>query len=79
MKAHKCILVARSEKFKVMLHHQMKESLESKVIINHDDVSYEIYKLLIQWIYEGECDLPDSVKELMSLLKLTDEYLLPDL
>ena len=40
----------------------MKESIESKVSINNEEVTFDIYKLLIQWIYEGECDLPDSVK-----------------
>ena len=79
IKAHKCILIARSEKFKSMLQTEMKEYLENKVVISNEEVTPAVYKLLIQWIYEGECDLPDSVKDLIQLLKLTDEYLLPDL
>ncbi|CDW90831.1 kelch repeat protein [Stylonychia lemnae] len=69
----------RSEKFKVMLSNQMKETIESKIEIKNDEISPEVYKLLIQWIYVGECELPEQVQELIQLLKLTDEYLLPDL
>lgn len=57
----------------------MRETLQKKLEINIPDVSFEIYKYMIQWIYEGECDLPDSVNDLLILLKLTDEYLLSDL
>eukprot|EP00347_Sterkiella_histriomuscorum_P021639 403333279 len=79
IKAHKCILIARSDKFRVMLQNQMKESIENRVDIKIDNIKFENYKLLIQWIYQGECDLPDSVKDLLELIQLTDEYLLPDL
>lgn len=57
----------------------MKEKLQHRLEIKIPEVSFSIYKLMIQWIYEGECDLPDSVSELLVLLKLTDEYLLADL
>jgi hypothetical protein len=79
IKAHKCILIARSEKFKAMLHSHMREEIESKVEINNAGISPQIYSAMIQWIYEGECDLPDSVLDLVTLINLTDEYLLPDL
>lgn len=79
IKAHKCILIARSDKFRVMLNSNMKESIENKVEIKNDFIDPQIYKRMIQWIYEGECDVPDSINELLSLLSLTDEYLLHDL
>jgi len=50
--------MARSEKFKCMLEVGMRESLGKKLEINNEEISFEIYKYMIQWIYEGECDLP---------------------
>ena len=47
IKAHKCILIARSDKFKVMLNSHMKESIENKVEINNDELTAQIYKCMI--------------------------------
>jgi len=80
IKSHKAILMARSEKFRAMIESKMRESLLNKVEISDPDITVPIYKLLMQWIYEGECDLTgSSIEEMLGLLKLTDEYLLPDL
>ena len=52
----------------------------NKVEINDEDITLQTYQLLMQWIYEGECDLTNTpVEEILRLLKLTDEYLLSDL
>jgi hypothetical protein len=39
IKAHKCILIARSEKFKAMLEVNMRESIEGRVEINIPNVN----------------------------------------
>ena len=62
-----------------MFHSQMKEEIENKIVVNNDDVNYIVYKAMIQWIYYGECDIPDKIKDQICLLNLTDEYLLLDL
>ena len=62
-----------------MLHSQMMESISNRIDIKNTEVQPDVFKCMIQWIYEGECDLPDSTKDMLILLKLTDEYLLPDL
>ncbi len=47
IKAHKCILTARSEKFRVMLSNNMKESIENKIEINNSDINPDTYKVMI--------------------------------
>jgi hypothetical protein len=80
IKSHKAILMARSEKFRGMIECKMRESRLNRVEISDPEITVSIYKLLMQWIYEGECDLTGStIDEMLGLLKLTDEYLLPDL
>lgn len=72
--------MARSERFRAMIESQMKESRTSRVEINDPELSVQTYYLLIEWIYEGECDLNGcTIEEMLALLKLTDEYLLADL
>jgi hypothetical protein len=39
MRAHKCILIARSEKFKKMLQLDMKEHNENRVVINNEEIN----------------------------------------
>jgi hypothetical protein len=80
IRAHKAILMARSERFRAMIESQMRESVTSRVEVNQPELTVQTYYLLIEWIYEGECDLNGcSIEEMLSLLRLTDEYLLPDL
>lgn len=73
--------MARSEKFRAMLMESgMKESIARTVQIVAPDVSTDTYRLLIQWMYEGECDMTGcSIDEAVGLLRLSDEYLLLDL
>lgn len=47
IKAHKCILIARSDKFKAMLTSHMKEEIENKIVINNPAISYQVYKAMI--------------------------------
>lgn len=73
--------MARSEKFRAMLMESgMKESIAKTVHIVAPDVSTQTYRLLIQWMYEGECDMTGcTIEDTLGLLRLSDEYLLFDL
>jgi len=47
--------------------------------IENKDISPSIFKEMLRWIYMGECGISHNPKEVLPLLQLTDEYLLPDL
>ena len=83
LKAHKCVLAARSEKFSVMLLadsiNSFREQSTNKMVVNNDMLSAKTFKAMLQWIYTGECEMSDNSMEILTLLALTDEYLLPDL
>lgn len=83
LRAHKCILTARSEKFKVMLAseatEEMVEQKNGKLEIESKEISATIYKEMLRWLYVGECDVSHLPSEVLPLLQLTDEYLLQDL
>ena len=51
--AHRFVLVARSPVFAAMFSHEMKESLERKVVL--DDLSSDLVSCLLRFIYTGEC------------------------
>ena len=57
----------------------MKENLNNKIVINNPDSNVESYRTMLNWIYTGECQLSENVLEIVPLIGLTDEYLLPDL
>lgn len=83
LKAHKCVLAARSEKFNVMLLsdsiNSFREQSTNKMTVNNEMLSAATFKSMLQWIYTGECEMSDNSMEILTLLGLTDEYLLPDL
>ena len=58
---------------------QMLEQSENKIVILNKLVTPEIFKEMLRWIYMGECEISHSPSEVLPLLQLTDEYLLPDL
>jgi len=62
-----------------MLSSEMKEKNEGRVEIVNPDVKPSVFKTMLVWIYSGECELPEDLEDLVSLLGLTDEYLLNDL
>ena len=86
---HKCILAVRSEKFRAMLldedgqkkskNMKFKELRHNKLIVKNKLVTPGTYKAMLQWIYMGECQMSNNAFEVIPLLGLTDEYLLPDL
>jgi hypothetical protein len=57
----------------------MKEQTTNKIIVNNTKVTPSIYRAMLKWIYIGECELSENPGEVIALLGLTDEYLLPDL
>ena len=81
--AHKCILTARSEKFKTMLLSEatteMIEQKSNRIEIESKEISAKIYNEMLRWLYVGECDISHLPSEVLPLLQLTDEYLLADL
>ena len=83
-KVHKCILTSRSEKFKCMLLSDtgsvaMREKIENKMVVTNPMVTTDTFRAMLQWIYTGECEMSDNASDVLPLLSLTDEYLLPDL
>lgn len=38
-----------------------------------------LYRLLVEWIYTGNCEMPHDIFEVVDLLKLGDEHFLDDL
>jgi hypothetical protein len=57
----------------------MREQSQGKVEINNDNISVASYRLMLKWLYTGECEISDSAYDVIPLLQLTDEYLLLDL
>lgn len=74
---HKCILAARSVKFKMMFDSNLKEKLSE--VIEFDIESPELFKKMIDWIYASEIDFPDKESDIFDLIILSDEYFLEDL
>ena len=79
MKAHRCILMGRSEKFRIMLSHNMIETTSHLISIKNENITPEIFKCMLKWMYTSEIELPTEVFDVVKLLQLTDEYLLSDL
>ncbi|XP_074115591.1 speckle-type POZ protein B-like isoform X2 [Cotesia typhae] len=73
--AHKIVLIARSNFFKAMFSHDMKESKENKVTI--PDIDPKIFEKLLEFIYTDQIgDLDDFAEE---LLEASDKYQLQGL
>lgn len=75
--AHKCLLAARSGKFKMMFESQMGEIGDQTIVI--ETQKPQLFMSLIDWIYSSELDFPDSTPDIFELILLADEYLLEDL
>lgn len=72
---HKCILAARSPVFAAMFRHDMKETVESQVII--DDASAKGAEMLLSFIYTGSTEDLDLFAE--QVLPLAVKYHFPSL
>ncbi len=77
MRLHACVVACRSEKFRVMLEVGMLESSSRVVTIRTKRP--DLYRLMIEWIYTGNCEMPHDIFDVIELLKLGDEHFLEDL
>jgi len=57
----------------------MKEQKSNRIEINNKQITAEVFRTMLKWIYTGECELSENPMEVVPLLGLTDEYLLQDL
>lgn len=57
----------------------MAEQSNNKIIVANKNVSADIFRTMLRWLYVGECEISHDPKKVLPLLHLTDEYLLPDL
>ncbi|XP_065838694.1 speckle-type POZ protein B-like [Oscarella lobularis] len=70
--AHKAILAARSPVFNAMFEHPMEESRKGKVEI--DDISPEVFKDLLRFIYTGTVAEESLQTNADDLLAASDKY-----
>ena len=49
------------------------------MVVGNPQVTPDTFRAMLQWIYTGECEMSDNASDVLPLLSLTDEYLLPDL
>lgn len=49
------------------------------MVVNNPMITSATFRAMLQWIYTGECEMSDNACDVLPLLSLTDEYLLPDL
>jgi len=54
----------------------MKEQKSNRIEINNKQITAEVFRTMLKWIYTGECELSENPMEVVPLLGLTDEYLL---
>ena len=57
----------------------MKETTSGIITIDTPGLKPEIFRTMLEWIYSGECEMPEDCIDLVSLLNLADEYLMDDL
>ncbi|KAK0161324.1 hypothetical protein PV327_009805 [Microctonus hyperodae] len=75
IKAHKTILIARSEVFSAMFSHEMKEQSKNEAIIN--DISAEVFEKMLEYIYTDKVTNLDALAS--ELLYAADKYALEGL
>lgn len=69
--AHRCLLYTRSEYFQNMFRSNMREAMESEIVIS--EVPYEVFLGVIEFLYSGKVEEMDE-KLAMELLKAADMY-----
>ena len=75
--AHRCILTARCEAFRVMFNSQMREGSQSRPEVPILETSYAAFQCVLQYIYGGAVQVPEELA--VELLGLADRYLLEGL
>lgn len=84
IRAHKTILIARSQYFATMFGSGLKESLEEATnekpqVIRFPDDSFGEMRLLVYHIYTGHATLPDDDVEAKDILRVATKYQATDL
>ncbi|CAG9764147.1 unnamed protein product [Ceutorhynchus assimilis] len=69
LKAHKTILISRSEVFRAMFESDMEESLTNKIEIT--DIEYNVFKAMLDFIYTDKTPNFNMARE---LLVVADKY-----
>ncbi|GBC04616.1 hypothetical protein RclHR1_05780007 [Rhizophagus clarus] len=79
-RAHSVILRARSPYFKGALSSCWITKKNDMIIFNKPNISPNIFKIILRYIYMGEIDLSEvSCKEILELLIASDELLIEEL
>ena len=76
-RAHRCILTARCEAFRVMFNSSMREGSSSCPQVPIQEVSHAAFGCMLQYIYGGAVQVPEEFA--VELLGLADRYLLDGL
>ncbi|KAJ5069494.1 pep-cterm sorting domain-containing protein [Anaeramoeba ignava] len=74
-KCHKSILSTRNDFFRSLLHSQMKEFQENKLILK--DVSKSTLKSILEYFYSGKIQL--TLENVIEILLFSSRYLIDDL
>ncbi|KAL9648120.1 hypothetical protein ABK040_007485 [Willaertia magna] len=77
LKVHKAILCSRSEYFKTIIESNMIES-QTSIINIEDDVTFEVFKGVIQFIYSNYIELT-KLEEVVQTYVVADQYLVSEL
>ena len=76
IRAHKCILAARSPVFKAMFNYKLKENLTNKLII--EDCKPDVVKAMIKYIYTAY--IPEDIKSIsIDLYIAAEKYFIESL
>lgn len=78
--AHKIILATASKRFKAMLSNRnVEENDRSNPCIEISDIKYEIFTLVIQFLYSGAVDDPVDQIQILELLQASQFFMLDSL
>jgi len=72
--AHRCILTARCEAFRVMFNSQMREGSKECCKVEMHEVGHAAFLHMLKFIYGGAVNVPEEIA--VELLGLADRYLL---
>lgn len=87
--AHKLVLCLSSQVYRAMFLNNFKEKNDSLVEINVPNCSYDVFLLVLEYMYTGNIDLSlheatprgmsDSIEQTLAILELADHLLLDHL
>ncbi|XP_015771165.1 PREDICTED: ankyrin repeat and BTB/POZ domain-containing protein 2-like [Acropora digitifera] len=78
--AHKIILATASKKFKALLSEMPSESEDGNdPCIEISDIKYDIFTLVIQFLYSGRMEKPSEESAILEILKASEFFMLESL